>query len=258
MIQLIKNIEGNFVTEIKGNVNYVHSIQGDVQREDYVNIYGLTAFLQNFSQIPKTGSFAVPNLFGYTVPIGIKTQTIEFNTCTRTARWYNMQESPEYLMGLMCGIYPGSQTITLTIESLVVNGVEYVNTPLSGSVNVNTANWVSANNNIVYSCTGSTTGWTYTDFVDFLNYTFNSNGLNYEARVSYETINISGSNSVAGFYLIYPENDVFSISTNSDIGFPIPLTYTNNGLESVYIGYGYYQSTLENFNYNCETNTITE
>jgi hypothetical protein len=134
MIQLIKNIEGNFVTEIKGNVNYVHSIQGDVQREDYVNIYGLTAFLQNFSQIPKTGSFVVPNLFGYAPPIGIKTQNIGFNTCNRTARWYNMQESPEYLMGLMCGVYPGSQTITLTIESLVVNSVEFVNTPLSGSV----------------------------------------------------------------------------------------------------------------------------
>jgi hypothetical protein len=169
-----------------------------------------------------------------------------------------MQESPEYLMGLMCGVYPGSQTITLTIESLVVNGVEFVNTPLSGSVNVNTANWVPANNNIVYNCTGSTTGWTYTDFVDFLNYTFNSNGLNYEARVSYESIFISGTTSVAGFYLIYPENDVFSISTNSDSGFPMPMTYTNDGLESVYIGLGYYQSTLENFNYNCETNTITE
>ena len=258
MIQLIQNIQGNFVTEIKSEINYVHGIQAEVQREDYVNIYGFTAFLQNLSQTPKTSAFVVPNLFGYTPPVGITQQTIDFSTCNRTARWYNMQESPEYLMGLMFGFYPGSQTINLTIESLIVNGTEYVSTPLSASVNTMTANWVRANNNIVYNMTGSTTGWTYTDFVDFLNLTFNSNGLNYEARVSYESISISGSNSVAGFYIIYPENDTFSISTTSDSGFPMPMTYTNNGLSSFYINYGYYQTTTDYFTYDCQSNTITE
>lgn len=79
MIQLIKNIEGNFVTEIKGNVKYVHSIQGEVQREDYVNIYGLTAFLQNFSKSPITRIIIKPNLFGYKPPIGITQKIITIN-----------------------------------------------------------------------------------------------------------------------------------------------------------------------------------
>lgn len=258
MIQLIKKIEGNFVTEIKGNINYVHSIQAEIQREDYIKIYGLTAFLQNLSQTPKTSGFGVPNLFGYTPPIGTIEQTLDFSSCNRTARWYNMIEGPEYLMGLMCGGYPGSQTFNLIIENLIVNGKEYLSTPLSASVNTMTANWVPANNNIVYNCTGSTTGWTYTDFVDFLNYTFNSNGLNYEARVSYETISISGSNSVAGFYLIYPETDTFSITITSDTGFPMPMTYSNNGLSGIYYMLGYYQTTTDYFTYDCETNTITE
>lgn len=258
MIQLIQNIQGNFVTEIKGNINYVQSIEAEIQGEDYINIYGLTGFLQNLSQTPKTNGLLIPNLFGYTPPVGVYQQTLDFSTCSKTARWYNMQESPEYLMGLMCGVYPGSQTITLTIESLIVNGTEYVSTPLSATVNTNTANWVPAINNIVYNCTGSTTGWTYTNFVDFLNYAFNSNGLNYEARVSYQTINLSGSNSVAGFYLIYPENDTFSISTTSDSGFSMPLIYTNNTIEYSYYLLGYYQTTTDYFNYNCDTNTIIE
>jgi hypothetical protein len=258
MIHLIKNIQGIFITEIKGGITYSNSVTGEVQREDYINIYGFKAFLQNFSKTPITSAFAIPNLFGYTPPIGITQQTIDFSTCNRTARWYNMQESPEYLMGLMFGAYPGPQTIDFTIGSLMVHGTEYVTTPLSASVNTMTANWVRADNNIVYNLTGSTTGWTYTDFVDFLNYTFNSNSLNYEARVSYKTINISGSNSVAGFYIIYPENDTFSLSTTSNSGFPMPMTYTNNGLSSAYLSLGYYQTTTDYFTYDCQTNTITE
>jgi hypothetical protein len=76
MIQLLKNIKGNFVTEIKGVVNYIGTIEAEIQQEDYVNIYGFTAFLQNFSQIPKTESFSTPNSFGYSIPIGINIKTI--------------------------------------------------------------------------------------------------------------------------------------------------------------------------------------
>jgi hypothetical protein len=76
MIQLIKNIEGNFVTEIKGVVNYIGTIEAEIQQEDYVNIYGFTAFLQNLSQTPKTESFVTPNSLGYSIPIGINIKTI--------------------------------------------------------------------------------------------------------------------------------------------------------------------------------------
>jgi hypothetical protein len=79
MIQLIKKIESNFVTEIKGNLVFTGSIKGEVQREDYVNIYGFTAFLQNFSRTPITISVTKPNSFGYKIPIGITQKTIEIN-----------------------------------------------------------------------------------------------------------------------------------------------------------------------------------
>lgn len=258
MVKLIQNIQGNFITEIKGSFNYVKSVEAEIQNGDYINIYGLTGLLQNLSQTQKTNGLSIPNLFGYTPPIASYQQTLDFNTCNKKARWYNMQESPEYLMRLMCGIYPGPTTFTITVESLIVNGKEYINTPLSTTINVNTANWVRANNDIVYNCTGSTTGWTYTDFVDILNYTFASNGLNYEARVSYEAIYLPSCKSIAGFYIIYPENDTFSIRTSSNSGFPVPLTYYNDRLEGAYVTLGYFQTTTDYFTYDCETNIITE
>jgi hypothetical protein len=70
MIQLIQNIQGNFITEIKGDVNYVYSIEADIQREDYIKIYGLIAFLQNLSQTPKTSNIGIPLSFGYKPPVG--------------------------------------------------------------------------------------------------------------------------------------------------------------------------------------------
>jgi hypothetical protein len=216
----------------------------------------VTAFLQNFSQIHKNGSFAVTNLFVYTVPIGIKTQTVEFNTCTRTARWYNMQESPEYLAGVRCGVYPDSTTVIFTINSFVINGIQQITIPLSASVDTLNANWIPANNNIVLPCTGTTTGWTYTDFVDFLNETFCNLGVDYRAQISTIEVDLD-SNSKSGFYLIYPENDVFYLNTSSNSGFPfLSLIYANSEL----LGPGafqYYKMT-NNVTYYCDTDTIVE
>ena len=257
MIQLIKKIEGNFVTEVKGVINYIGVIQAEIQREDYVNIYGLTAFLQNLSQTPKTESFVIPNLFGYSIPVGLYQQTVAFNTCNNKSTWYNMQESPDYVMGLSCGLYPGPSTFTLYINSLTINGIQHITTPKSILVDSVTANWVPANNNIVSGCTGTTTGWTYTDFVDFLNYTFVDLGVSYRAQISLVEVNLNSSSN-NGFYLIYPENDVFTLSTSSDSGNPIPLVYNNSSVNSGgYTSLGYYKST-DNVNYDCETNIITE
>jgi hypothetical protein len=79
MIQLIKNIQGIFVTEIKGVVKYSHSVTGEVQREDYIDIYGFKAFLQNFSKTPITSSMVKPYPFGYKPPTNIIQQNIEIS-----------------------------------------------------------------------------------------------------------------------------------------------------------------------------------
>jgi hypothetical protein len=79
MIQLIQNIQGNFITEITGSIIYVKNVEFEIQREDYINIYGLTAFLQNLSQTPKTNRVEKPFNFGYKPPINITQQTLDVN-----------------------------------------------------------------------------------------------------------------------------------------------------------------------------------
>lgn len=256
MLNLIKNIEGNFVTNVIGNINYANKINAELQNNDCIQIYGFTAFLQNLSNTEETAALTIPNLFGYQVQYNQVVQELNFSTCNKKATWYNMQESPDYMMGLACGFYPGSKTVIFTINSFVINGLEQITTPLSASVNSATANWVPANNNVVSACTGTTTGLTYTEFVDFLNTTFWNLGVNYRAVVSLVEVNL-GSNSNNGFYLIYPENDVFSLSTASNSGFPTSLVYSNGSIGGPLTGLGYYKAT-DNVNYNCETNTITE
>jgi hypothetical protein len=256
MLKLIKNIEGSFVTNVIGNINYVHKVNAELQNGDYIHIYGLTGFLQNLSTTEDTAALVIPNLFGYSTQFFQTVVDLDFSTCNKKATWYNMQESPDYMMGLSCGVYSGPSTVIFTINSFVINGIEKITTPLSASVDSVTANWIPANNTVVSACTGTTTGLTYTDFVDFLNTTFWNLGVNYRAVVSLVEVNL-GSNSNNGFYLIYPENDVFSLSTASDSGFLTSLVYTNGNIGGPLIGLGYYKAT-DNVDYDCETNTITE
>lgn len=79
MITLIKNIQGDILTNIVGNVNNSSEILGEIQREDYIDIYAFTAFLQNLSQTPKTSRLNKPIMFGYALPSGITQKNIDIN-----------------------------------------------------------------------------------------------------------------------------------------------------------------------------------
>lgn len=144
------------------------------------------------------------------------------------ACWYTMAEKPEFMMGTfyqnlygLCSVnnYPNETEVVFTIESLLVNGVEQITNQLTNTVNLNNLNWVSAENNIVYQCIlGNPTGMTYTNFVDFLNLSFESLGLNgYKAQVSLKEQKIGDSSYYEhnGFYIIYPEGDTFEMKTTS-------------------------------------------
>ena len=48
MPQLIKNIKGNIYDNTTGNVVYLKGVSAELQQEDYINIYSLIAYLQNF------------------------------------------------------------------------------------------------------------------------------------------------------------------------------------------------------------------
>ena len=79
MIQLIQKIQGNVVNEIKGNITNTKGVDAKIQREDYINIYGFRAFLQNFYNIPITSAIKKPIFFGYNPPIGVTQKTIDIN-----------------------------------------------------------------------------------------------------------------------------------------------------------------------------------
>ena len=73
MPKLIKNIEAKFYDNNTTNVSLVKTITSDLQKEDYVNITGLIAFLQNLSKTEETYLLETPIEFGlknqYNIPL---------------------------------------------------------------------------------------------------------------------------------------------------------------------------------------------
>jgi len=156
-----------------------------------------------------------------------------------TACFYNMVENPYYIYEYLseCSTYD-DPPITVTaftfyIDSLIVNGVEYVTgPPLLSAVTFNNINIVPAAIPGEFtknppSCIPITTGFTYTNFVDFLNSTFTTLGLtNYRAQISLVGRDL-GNNSQSGFYIIHPSTDSFSISIGDEWQ-TSPFIYTQN------------------------------
>ena len=63
---LYKQIQGEVFTEKIGSVSFFKSIEGEIQGEDYINLNGFVAYLQNFTKIDYTAALIKPNLFGLT------------------------------------------------------------------------------------------------------------------------------------------------------------------------------------------------
>lgn len=180
----------------------------------------------------------------------------------RKAVWYNMVTRPEYMMlSTECNdpvVVPTATT--WTIDSFIINGVELVDTPISSTtVTSDNVIWTSAQNDIISGCTlGNPTGFTYTNFVDFLNYTFISLGLyNYTAVVSKKEKDGVGLDcSKNGFYLLFPQNDTFSLTMN-EIGDSYIITYSNDKISTNFNSNNYYCSS-EDVDYDCLNDIINE
>lgn len=178
--------------------------------------------------------------------------------CNKSASWYNMQESPDFIMGLSCGVYPTDDEIfNFSASSFSINGTELITTAFTVTITADTVNWIPANNDVISGCTlGNPTGVTYTDFVDFLNYVFTTLNVDYEARISLVQRDL-GSNSKSGFYIIFPQDDVFVLKTaSSNTYFGYDLVYSNNSLTNGAVPQ-YYKMTTD-VDYDCLTNTINE
>lgn len=64
MPQLIKTVEGTVHDNTTGDVVLVKSVVGNIQQEDYINLNGFTAYLQNLSRAEDTVALTNPINFG--------------------------------------------------------------------------------------------------------------------------------------------------------------------------------------------------
>jgi hypothetical protein len=64
MPKLLKNITANLADDALGNIVLVKTVEGQVQGEDYINLGGFIAYLQDFSKIEKTLTLNKPLTFG--------------------------------------------------------------------------------------------------------------------------------------------------------------------------------------------------
>lgn len=64
MPQLIKSVTFNIFGSVEGDVSYQKALFGDVQQEDYINMNGFVAFLQNFTQVETATKLNTPIPFG--------------------------------------------------------------------------------------------------------------------------------------------------------------------------------------------------
>lgn len=81
-MQLIKNIQGEINTESKGELALVKSIVGSIQLEDYINIHGFSAYLQNLTKTEYTESLTKPLTFGLKNQSSKPMITLEITTIT--------------------------------------------------------------------------------------------------------------------------------------------------------------------------------
>jgi hypothetical protein len=80
MLKLIKNIQGELLTSKVGSVNMHNGISAIIQMEDYINVYGFEAFLQNYTKVEEPREFLeIPLNFGLPNEYKLDVQTIEID-----------------------------------------------------------------------------------------------------------------------------------------------------------------------------------
>ena len=64
MPKLLKKVEGEIYEPNTTSVVYVKSVSGEIQQEDYINLGGLVAYLQNLKEVEVTSRLRKPLTFG--------------------------------------------------------------------------------------------------------------------------------------------------------------------------------------------------
>jgi hypothetical protein len=79
MPKLLKKIEGEIINNITGDVSLIFSVSGQIQQEDYINLNGFVAYLQNFSKTELVTKLEKPLIFGLPNTYNIEVKTLEIN-----------------------------------------------------------------------------------------------------------------------------------------------------------------------------------
>ena len=79
MPQLLKKVQGEILTNIIGDVNLITSVSGEIQQEDYINLNGFVAYLQNFYRVELAVELVTPMEFGLPNIYNIETKTLEIS-----------------------------------------------------------------------------------------------------------------------------------------------------------------------------------
>lgn len=76
---LIKNIQGEVITNVIDNVRYVSSVYGEIQQEDYIKLNGFIGYTQDLSRAEETYGIVKPLNFGLLDGYNKKIVTLEIN-----------------------------------------------------------------------------------------------------------------------------------------------------------------------------------
>jgi hypothetical protein len=76
---LIKTIQGQYYPENLGTTTLLRQISGEIQFEDYINLYSFTAYLQNFQRIEETTLLNKPLSMGLKNQYNISTITLDID-----------------------------------------------------------------------------------------------------------------------------------------------------------------------------------
>jgi len=76
---LIKKISGEALKNVSDSILYVSAINGQIQREDYINLYGFIGYTQNLSRVEETSLLNKPSPFGLKNAYDNTIVTLEIN-----------------------------------------------------------------------------------------------------------------------------------------------------------------------------------
>ena len=79
MPRLIKNISASVLNNYSGGISYYTTISSDIQFEDYINLNGFIAYLQNFTKVQNLIKLQKPSSFGLKNRLNIKVKILQIS-----------------------------------------------------------------------------------------------------------------------------------------------------------------------------------